>query len=474
MRLRLLLQLTSLGLSSSSASWTATLHASVVEDHSGHPVVSAELQIGKPGVAELVADLESDGNGRFEPVELANGDYVVSISKANYVDTSVRIRADSLGEPLVFRLVRCGTVAGRVTDTSGGPIAHAYMFALGGAEPVYARTNANGEYRIFGLVPGKYRIAVAFGQPAPAVASTGIPPTLGPFGAGVAFYPEELTVGSGDEHVNIDFAVAPSALFHVSGSVDAPDAPSGDFWVALASTKTPEIATSVAIAEKDRSFHFAGIPPGYYNLFVSGPSNARGGPGAVLGEHPMFAREQIEVTAQDVEGLRLSVAPALTLPVLVRAGQGCSPKAQVSISAMEDWAADLHRSAQSNENGNALLTRVSPARFHVHAKSDLCFQATDVVADLSSGSVKPVEVKMLRGASIKVHVNASMPVILIGGGKTRTELPNAEGIAEFNGLPTGHYSLKGSEGLSKNILKLDVQAGENRKIELDLRKPEEK
>jgi len=194
----------------------------------------------------------------------------------------------------------------------------------------------------------------------------------------------------------------------------------------------------------------------------------------VLGEHPMFARATIEVTAQDVADLHLRVAPALTLPVVVRAGQGCSLKAQVSISPMEDWAADLNQSAQSNENGNVLLTRVPPTRFRIYAKSDLCFQATEVVADLSGGSVKPVEVKMQQGASIKVHATPSMPVILIGGGKTRTEIPDTEGNMEFNGMPTGHYRLKGSEGPGKNILELDLQAGEIRKIELDLRKPEEK
>jgi hypothetical protein len=67
-----------------------------------------------------------------------------------------------------------------------------------------------------------------------------------------------------------------------------------------------------------------------------------------------------------------------------------------------------------------------------------------------------------------------MPVILIGGGKTRAELPDAEGSVEFGGLPTGHYRLRGSEELRNNILELDLQTGEVRKIELDLRKPEEK
>src|ERR1035438_6219399 len=106
MRLPLLLQLTSLGLLCGWTGWSATLRASVVEDHSGHAVISAELRIAKQGVAQLIADLESDGNGRFEPVDLVDGDYVVNVSKANYIETTIRIRAESLGEPLVFRLVR--------------------------------------------------------------------------------------------------------------------------------------------------------------------------------------------------------------------------------------------------------------------------------------------------------------------------------------------------------------------------------
>src|ERR1017187_8480378 len=146
MRLPLLLQLTSLGLLCGWTGWNATLRASVVEDHSGQAVISAELRIAKQGVAELVADLESDGNGRFEPVDLVDGDYVVNVSKANYIESTIRIRTESLGEPLLFRLVRCGTVVGRVTDPSGAPIAHAYIFALGGPEPVHVRTDANGEY----------------------------------------------------------------------------------------------------------------------------------------------------------------------------------------------------------------------------------------------------------------------------------------------------------------------------------------
>ncbi len=463
MRLLVLLQL---GLWCCATGWGATLRASVIEDHSGHAVISAEIQISKPGVAELVADLESDGNGKFEPVDLDDGDYVVRVSKTNYIDTSMRIRAASLGDGLVIRLVHCGSISGRVADLSGAPIANAYMFALGGARPANVETDANGEYRFFGLKPGKYRIAAAYGQPTQAVARTGEPPKLGPSGSGVAFYPEELSIVSGDEHVHIDFSLSPSALFRVSGRVDTQEVATGDFWVALTPVKNPEIASSVAIAENDRTFHFEGIRPGSYDVLVSGPAVARSTFGAEFGDHSLFGRTQIEVTGQDVEGLSLRVTPGLTLPIVVRGGDGCSAKAQVTVSAMEDWAAYITRSAKSKEDGNVVLTGLARARYRVLVNSEKCFQASEIIADLSGGTVKPVEVKLLRGGSIHVHVIPSVPVVLSGEAETRTEIPDAEGNVEFNVLPPGHYRLGGSE--------VDLKAGEVRKIELDLRKPEEK
>jgi hypothetical protein len=463
MRLFVLLQL---GLYCCGTAWGAALRASVVEDHSGHAVISAELQIAKPGVAELVADIESDGNGKFEPVDLDDGDYVVRVSKTNYIDTSIRLRAASLGEPLVIRLVRCGSIGGRVADLSGAPVANAYMFALGGTRPINVETDANGEYRFFGLKPGKYRITAAYGQPAQAVARTGEPPKLGSSGSGVAFYPEELSIVSGDEHVHIDISLAPSALFRVSGRVDAQDAGTGDFWVALALVKNPEIASSVAIAGKDGSFHLEGIRPGSYYLFVSGPAQIRSTFGAEFGDHGFFGRTQIEVTGQDVEGLSLRVAPGLTLPITVKGGDGCSAKAQVTASATEDWAAYITRSAKSKDDGSVALTGLAPARYSVQVKSEHCFQASEVIADLSGGTVKPVEVRLLHGGSIHVHVIPSVPVLLSGEGETRTELPDAGGNVEFDALPPGHYRVE--------RLEVDLKAGEVRKMELDLRKPEGK
>jgi len=98
----------------------ATLRVSVVDDQSGNPVISSELRLAKLGVAELIADLESDSNGRFEPVDLESGDYTVSLSK-RITSLPVFGFERRLGDRLVIRLVRCGTIAGRVTNLAVAP-----------------------------------------------------------------------------------------------------------------------------------------------------------------------------------------------------------------------------------------------------------------------------------------------------------------------------------------------------------------
>jgi hypothetical protein len=45
--------------------WAGVISGSVVEDHTGDALVSAEVQVLRPGAKELIADLESGADGRF-------------------------------------------------------------------------------------------------------------------------------------------------------------------------------------------------------------------------------------------------------------------------------------------------------------------------------------------------------------------------------------------------------------------------
>ena len=113
---------------SAAAAQGETLEGRVVEDHTGNPLVSAEVRIRRTGAAGLAADLETNGEGRFRAPDLAPGEYQLDISKANYVATTLRLRLPAAA--LQIRLVRTGVITGRVTDSNGRPRRGGQVFAM--------------------------------------------------------------------------------------------------------------------------------------------------------------------------------------------------------------------------------------------------------------------------------------------------------------------------------------------------------
>src|SRR6185436_12995032 len=91
------------------SAWADTVEGKVVEDHSGRPLPSAEVRVLRTGSAGLTADLETDGQGRFQAAEIPSGEYRIEVLKPNYSAATVRLRS---GNPAVIvRLVRCGVVS---------------------------------------------------------------------------------------------------------------------------------------------------------------------------------------------------------------------------------------------------------------------------------------------------------------------------------------------------------------------------
>ena len=55
----------------------------VLEDHSGSALASVEVRVHRAGMARLVADLETEADGRFRLPALSAADYRVDFSKPN-------------------------------------------------------------------------------------------------------------------------------------------------------------------------------------------------------------------------------------------------------------------------------------------------------------------------------------------------------------------------------------------------------
>src|SRR5258706_4741596 len=318
------------------------IQGKVLQDHTGAALPSAEIKIWKPGVRILAADLETDREGRFRAPGLPAGEYRVEVSKPSHVATAMQLKLMP-GEPVMFRLVRCGSISGKVTDSQNRPVRGATVYAISkpaGDSPLRPYDNvgggrlgpvdASGHYRIYNLPPGQYVIAVSYGASTLAVGSSGdetIDPTIG---SGMTLYPsnarpQTFTISGGEEFRGADFSLAQTTLYSVSGRVALPAASRFVYWLALASVDQPGIAFAVTQAKPEGEFHFKGIAPGSYFLFASGPSNARNSRGAFLPQDAYYSRARVDVGGQNIEALSISVDHGRTLAVSLRPATASQP-----------------------------------------------------------------------------------------------------------------------------------------------------
>src|SRR5689334_7261654 len=169
------------------------LHGTVVSI-TGEPVKKAEVTLQpSDGRSSPVYSIASDAKGQFSFANLDSGRYMVTALRAGYVGDEMPRRSKRPGtyiaispgqEPLslTLRLTPQGKVVGRVLDEDGDPLANAYVQLVGfryirgkrqltplGAE----RTDELGEYRLSGIVPGRYYIVASY-QSRPLVFDTRI------------------------------------------------------------------------------------------------------------------------------------------------------------------------------------------------------------------------------------------------------------------------------------------------------------
>jgi hypothetical protein len=454
-----------------------TVEGRVLDDHSGSPLASASVRIFQVSVRRVVADLETDRDGKFQASSLPPGDYRIEVSKPNHIATNLHVALAENAAPttLLIHLVKCGVISGQVNDQRGHAVRGAHVFAMSKApgdefvppfmdskHGAFAAVDERGEYRLFNLPPGEYAVAVTFGASTMAMATTGSATTRADVGSGVLFFPsnarpEFFTVTGGEEFPGIDFTIAPAALYTVSGKVE-PATQSGNFWLALTPPDQPALAVAVTVAQADGRFNFQGVPPGSYQLFASGPSIARGR-GGMLGAAPLFGRSHINVDGENIDGISVTVQGGLSVSFDVRVksyGQSekpCPATAHLKLTPLEDWGADLERDVDMTFPGTQKLDQVAPARYRVRVvvPGDACYQVTSQILDLSSNAdpgtivIPVVPAGQIWGRLTTVLRPADFAVALLdsdspdGGPSLRVALPDSESRFAFAALRPGRY-----------------------------------
>jgi hypothetical protein len=451
----------------------------VLEDHTGNPLALVEIRLLKPGQRAAVAELETDTEGQFRSPEVAAGEYTLEFAKANYGNATLHLPA---GQSATVRLVRGGVIAGKVTDPKGQPLPGAKIFTMvKTANSAVLRPMANvtsaderGQYRIYGLPPGQYGIAVSYDA---AVRGAG---------AGVLFYPNNqrprlFTVSGGEEFAGTDFAIQPQALFKVSGKVELPRK-GYKIELSLASAEQPALSYASMESSRDGTFVFEGIAPGSYELFASGPTNGYAYLGATLEPKAFFGRTRVEVI-QNVEGVTIAAQPAKSVAVELRGrAAACPAPATVTFSPLEAWHIMGDRSVQARIGEPQLVEQLAPGRYQVTATKlgSGCYQSGTTVVDVGAmNGPGPVAVTVAQAGSIRgklVGGAGQYAVVLMAEDPdlpVQIAMPGAEAKFEFSALQPGRYRVAvrptaGGRWVTDTtqMIELDVSGGGPTDVEL--------
>src|SRR5215471_18721122 len=339
---------------------TAAISGRVLAADTGRPVKRARVSASGGGRGLRTAI--TDDQGRYQFSDLAAGNYMVSASKAGFVDAVYGQRRPlQPGTPLALtdtqaatnvdiRVMRGGVITGRIGDEDGEPLPRAlvtvqrYQYVRGERQLTSAggdQTDDRGQYRVFGLPPGEYYVSATatglgellgrglqqlaaglgaldagrggrggpgFAPIAPGADSqdqTGYAPTYFP-GVVSAAEAGKVTLSPGQEFVGVDFQIKLVPLARVTGIVSgASEAASILLVPQEASGGLGRIGGQALVgrAMADGTFVIANVPPGRYTAVAR--SGGRSG-------EPRTAMQPIVVSGQNLEGVTLLLQPGLT------------------------------------------------------------------------------------------------------------------------------------------------------------------
>jgi hypothetical protein len=161
----------------SPASGTASISGRITDKESGQPMAGAVVRLRVEGAPETVGIADADG--RYEFTGLAPGNYILWAGPPEGRATHLSQMAGETAPGFVVRgstikleaaqrrtgedlaLCRSLAIEGRVVSALDEPLAdvEVQVVRLDGARPqASAHTDDRGDYRVFGLEPGRYRV----------------------------------------------------------------------------------------------------------------------------------------------------------------------------------------------------------------------------------------------------------------------------------------------------------------------------
>lgn len=318
----------------------------------------------------------TDQLGKYSITKLPPGNYEVApVARSFVVDAQQPNRTLLIGdgesvENVDFTLLRGGVITGRVTDAEGQPLIEEQISLTAldthnsfTYEPI--STDDRGIYRIFGLRPGKYKVAAGrqTGEGLPGFPRGLYKQTFHPSVPEI----EKATiveVKEGSESSNIDIVMSrPVTSFKVSGRVIDSETekplPNIQFGIERRTEHGSSSTEGGTATNAAGEFRLDNVMPGKYSIYILPKSNARAEP------------LSFEVTDQDLKDLLIKTTKGGSLSGVVVL-EGSEDKVlrpgfpQLMIYARVDdpmWR--FHPQPQLTEDGKFKLAGLPGGRMHL-------------------------------------------------------------------------------------------------------------
>jgi carboxypeptidase family protein len=279
----------------SSATPTATVRGRVA-DADGIPARAARVELASSRQLFSPMSVTADNDGAYEFSGVEPGEYFVSVTTTRFERVSFgQRRAGDRGDVLSVKrgaavdhvdvtIPRGSRISGRILDQYGDPIANVNVRAAqirarnGRRHLVRApgvagqQTNDRGEFRLFGVAPGRYLIEATVGEAVTGWEINDLPGFQTSYFPGTAQPSQAQPVEAADDQdaLNVEFALARGATGTISGRVmTASGAPFDGALHIIPTSRSHAVVPgnfpSRATASNG-AFHFAGLPPGEYVL----------------------------------------------------------------------------------------------------------------------------------------------------------------------------------------------------------------
>jgi protocatechuate 3,4-dioxygenase beta subunit len=313
-----------------------TIEGVVVKATTGDPLKKAVLTLTKAEERGQPKNATSDASGHFQLKNVEPGRYHLYAARNGYArqeygqrashgsGTILTLTAGQHLKDISFRLTPAAVIAGHVYDEDGEPVAEAEVQALRfqyekGQRKLTtsrtARTDDLGEYRLYGLEPGQYYVSASynphrFGSEGP---EAGYAPVYYP-GIADPNRASALDLHPGDELPGTDFTLVLVKTFNVKGRVyDAVNSRPGIHTTILLEPRNAEVrrwtmTSQSFVQDPQGAFELRGVVPGSYYLLAL----------STEGDKQYTAREAVEVSDSDVEGVSLVIGPGIDLKGRIR------------------------------------------------------------------------------------------------------------------------------------------------------------